>query len=150
MSASGKWRNSARPAVFAIAGTGIGLALADAAPALASYTASLHHHPGATGSGQAVAAQEPGGWSIQMNTRHLEPLPSDEFYECVYLGPGNRPGHPEEIPDGTFTVGASGSASVQMWTAFGPGTFSKMEVIVGKVGSLAQQGPAVLVDRFPS
>jgi hypothetical protein len=108
------------------------------------------HHPGATGSGQAVAAQEPGGWSIQINARHLEPLPSDEFHECVYLGPGNRPDHPEEIPGGTFTVGASGSARVQMWTDFGPGAFSKMEVIVGKVGSLAQQGPAVLVGKFSS
>jgi hypothetical protein len=71
----------------------IGFTLAQSAPAMA-YTYPLHHQPGETGSGQAVVQQEPGGWSIQMNVKHLRQLPSGQFYECVYAGPHNRPGFP--------------------------------------------------------
>jgi hypothetical protein len=129
-------------AVAAVAAGGIGVAIAEAAPAvLAAYTTSLHHEPGTAGSGQAVASQVDSDWSVQMSVQHLKPLPSGEYYECVWA----RPGHPGDIPGGSFTVGASGSASVQMWTAANPGTFSTMKVVIEKAGSLTQQGTVVLV-----
>ncbi len=136
-------------AVAAVAGAGIGFAVAQAGPALASYTYPLHHEPGATGSGQAVEHQAAGGWSIQMDVEHLKPLPSGEFYECVYAGPDNRPGHPQLIPGGTFTVNASGSASAQMWSAANPDDFPTMEIIIGRAGSLSQQGTVVLTGTAP-
>jgi len=133
-------------AVAVVAAGGIGIAVAEAAPAvLAAYTTSLHHEPGTTGSAQAVTTQVASDWSVQMNVQHLKPLPSGEFYECVWARPGSRPGHPEEIPGGTFTVGAGGSASVQMWTAANPDTFPTMKVVIEKAGSLTQQGTVVLV-----
>jgi Putative zinc-finger len=135
---------SAAAAVVVAAAAGIGFVLAQP-PALASYTTSLSHKPGTTGSGQAVASQVPGGWSIQMNVEHLKRLGSNQFYECVYAGPDNRPGHPQLIPGGTFTVDASGSASVHMWSAANPYQFPTMEIVIEQAGSLAQQGKVVLV-----
>jgi hypothetical protein len=129
-------------AVAVVAAGGIGIAVAEAAPAvLAAYTTSLHHLAGTTGSAQAVTTQVASDWSVQMNVQHLKQLPSDEYYECVWA----RPGHPGGIPGGTFTVGASGRASVQMWTAANPDTFPTMKVVIEKVGDLTQQGTVVLV-----
>ena len=116
-----------------------------AGSASAAYTFPLHHQPGQAGSGRAVAQQAPGGWSIQVNVEHLKRLPSGEFYECVYAGPGNRPGHPQLVPGGTFTVDASGNASVHMWSAANPYRFPIMEIAIEHVGGLAQRGTVVLV-----
>jgi len=134
---------SAAAAVVVVAAAAIGFSLARSSPAEA-YTIALHSEPGQTGSGQAVASRSAGGWSIQMNVEHLSRLRPGQFYECVYTGPGNRPGHPELIAAGTFTVDASGSAGVHMWSAANLDTFPTMEITVGQPGSLAP-GPVVLV-----
>jgi hypothetical protein len=42
------------------------------------------------------------------------------FYEGWYAGPGSRPGHPQLIAAGTFTVGPAATATVQMWSAADP------------------------------
>lgn len=137
---------AAAAAVVAVAAAGIGFSLAQSTAALA-FTIPLHHEPGKTGSGQAVAHQAPGGWSIQMNVEHLKPLRSNQFYECLYAGPDSLRGHPQLIPAGTFTVNASGSASVHMWSAANPRKFPTMEIAIEQVGSLAQQGTVVLAGR---
>lgn len=80
---------AAAAAVVAVAAAGIGFSLAQSTAALA-FTIPLHHEPGKTGSGQAVAHQAPGGWSIQMNVEHLRPLRSNQFYECLYAGPDKQ------------------------------------------------------------
>jgi hypothetical protein len=136
-------------AAVVVAGSGIGFALSQGAPA-PGYSLALHHEPGATGSAQAVETTASAGWSIQMTVADLKPLPSDEFYECLYAGPGNRPGHPELIPGGSFNVDASGSASVRMWTAANPDKFPTMEIAIERVGSLDQQGTVVLTGAVPS
>jgi hypothetical protein len=139
----------AAAAVLVLAAAGIGFTVAQSAPAQA-YTISLRHEPGATGSGQAVEHQAAAGWSIQMNVEHLGPLRPGQFYECVYAGPDNRPGHPQLVPGGSFTVDASGSASVQMWSAANPDYFPTMEIIIGQAGSLTQQGTVVLAGTIAS
>lgn len=137
---------TAAAAVVAVAAAGIGFTLAQSAPALA-YTIPLHHEPGGTGSGQAVVRRAAGGWSVQMNVEHLKRLRPGQFYECVYAGRASRPGHPQLIPGGTFTVDASGSASAHMWSAADPYKFPTMEIAIEHVGSLAQQGTVVLVGK---
>ena len=141
-------RAATAAAVAVVAAAGLGFALTEAAaPVLEAYTTSLHHGLGAAGSGQAVASPEQGGWSVAMTASHLEQLPSDEYYQCLYLGPGNRPGHPDVIAGGSFTVGAGGSASIQMWTAANPAVFPTMEVVVEKLGIPADQGTVVLAGK---
>jgi hypothetical protein len=43
-------------------------------------------------SGRAVATQTGSGWSIQFTVAHLADLGRGRFYECWWVGPGNRPG----------------------------------------------------------
>jgi len=115
-----------------------------AAPALA-FTIPLHATTyGGAATGSAVAHHTADGWSIQLTVSHLKPLPSGQFYECWYAGPGNRPGHPDLITAGTFTVTASGSASVQMWSAADPSSFPDMQITAEQPGDAGQHGQIIL------
>lgn len=87
------------------------------APVLAQTVIPLHAAAGSAASGQATARHTQYGWSIHLTVNHLPPLGPGQFYECWYAGPGNRPGHPKLITAGTFKVGPSGTASVNMWSA---------------------------------
>jgi anti-sigma-K factor RskA len=133
---------AAAAAVVAVAAAGIGFTLAQAAPALAD-TISLHHEAGQTGSGQAVMRQTADGWSIQMSVSHLQRLPSGQYYECLWVGPGNQ-----MISAGTFTVDASGSASVQMWSDANPDNLPTVEVVIKQADRPVQQGTAVLTGKY--
>ena len=136
-------RLSAAAAVIIAAVAAITLTLGQAAPALA-FTIPLHAQNGATATGQAIARHTSDGWSIQMTVRGLKPLPSGDFYECWYAGPANRPGHPDLITAGTFVVGKSGTATVQMWSAANPATFPTMEITAEQPGNAAQHGQVLL------
>jgi anti-sigma-K factor RskA len=136
-------RLSAAAAVIVAAAVAITLTLGQAAPALA-FTIPLHAENGATATGQAVAHHTSDGWSIQLTVRNLKPLPSGKFYECWYASPANRPGHPDLITAGTFVVGASGTATVQMWSAANPATFPIMEITAEQPGNATQHGQVLL------
>ena len=133
---------AAAVAVIAV-GTGIALSLAQATPALA-FTIPLHAQHGGAASGQAVAHHTAAGWSIKLTVQHLKPLPSGAFYECWYAGHDNRPGHPDLITAGTFTIGPDGSASVQMWSAADPRGFPTMQITAEQPGDAAQHGQVIL------
>lgn len=130
-------------AVVIAAAVGAGLALSRPAPAEA-YTLALHSQPGQAASGQAVATQTDSGWSIQLIVAHLADLGKGGFYECWWIGPGNRPGHPVLISAGTFIVGPSGSATAHMWTAADPETFTAMQITAETTASTGQPGHLVL------
>ncbi len=139
---------SAAAVVIIAAVTAIAVSLAQAAPALA-VTIPLHPAHGSpsyvsSASGQAVAHHTADGWSIQLTVDHLKQLSSGYFYECWYAGPGNRPGHPDLITAGTFTVGPGGSATVQMWSAADPRTFPVMQITIERAGDAAQHGQVLL------
>jgi Anti-sigma-K factor rskA/Putative zinc-finger len=137
------------------AGTVTAVSLTQATPALA-FTIPLHPASASTvqgpaspswarrASGQASAHHTANGWSIQLTVDHLKQLPSGYFYECWYAGPGNRPGHPDLITAGTFNVGPSGNATVQMWSAADPRTFPVMEITIEQPGDGAQHGQVLL------
>ena len=99
--------------------------------------------PGLAASGQAVVRQTGSGWSVQLTVSHLADLGPDRFYECWWVGPGNRPGHPVLVTAGSFTVGRSGTATVQMWTAADPDTFSTVQITAGTSASTSE-GQVVL------
>jgi hypothetical protein len=105
-----------------------------------SFTIPLHRAAGQAASGQAVAHRTGNGWSIQLTARHLRDLGVGRFYECWYADPGSRPGHPQLITAGTFTVGPSGTATVQMWSAADPRTFHTMQITAETAGDGSHRG----------
>ena len=58
--------------------------------------------------------------------------------------PGQRPGHPQLITAGTFTVSRSGTATVQMWSAADPRTFPTMQITAETSGDGSQHGQIIL------
>ncbi len=110
------------------------------APPLAA-TISLHALHGQTGSGNAAARHTVGGWSIQLIVQHLPKLRPGQFYECWYVGPNNRPGHPELITAGTFV---SSNATLHMWSAADPAKFKIMQITLEQPGDASQRGPVIL------
>jgi anti-sigma-K factor RskA len=123
--------------VVIAAAIGTGLALTRPSPA-ETYTIALRSRPGLAASGQAVVRQAGSGWSIQLTVAHLADLGPGRFYGCWWIGPGNRPGHPVLVSAGSFTVGASGTAKVQMWTAANPDTYPTMEIAAGTPASTGE------------
>ena len=134
---------AAAAAVIIATVTGIALTTARPAPALA-FDIPLHASHGGPASGEAVARQTSGGWSIQLTVHDLKPLGSGRFYECWYAGSGNQPGRPDLITAGTFTVGPSGTATVQMWSAADPRTFPTMQITAEQAGNAGQHGQVIL------
>ena len=127
--------------IAVVAGVTVGLS-SGSSPALA-FSIPLRAPSGAA-TGQAIAQQTSDGWSIQLTVANLASLPAGSFYECWYAGSANGPGHPDLITAGTFTVDASGGASVHMWSAADPRTFSTMEITAEQPGDAAQHGTVVL------
>jgi len=122
---------------------GAGLALSRTPPTEA-YTLALHSQSAQHASGQAVATHTNSGWSIQLTVDHLTDLGKGGFYQCWWVGPDNRPGHPDLISAGTFTVGPSGSATAHMWTAANPETYKGMEITAETTAGTGQPGHVVL------
>jgi anti-sigma-K factor RskA len=144
-----RWRNwnvrmLALAAAVLVIATAIGTVLALSRSSHAeTYTIALRSRPGLASSGQAVARQTGNGWSVQLTVSHLADLGPDRFYECWWVGPGSRPGHPVLVSAGSFTIGPSGAATVQMWTAANPDTFSTMQITAGTPASTGE-GQVVL------
>ena len=109
-----------------------------------AFTISLHPHHGTTASGQAVAHQTDDGWSIALTVHGMPKLRTGQFYECWYVRAGNRPGHPDLVTAGTFTVDPAGSAAVQMWSEADPRAFPTMEITIEVAGDGAQHGRVLL------
>ncbi len=131
-------------AAVMVIGVGVAVWVSRPAPTTLAFTFPLHAAYGVTASGQAHAHQAQNGWSIQLTVHGLKDLGSGRFYECWYAGPGNRPGHPDLIAAGTFTVGRSGSATVQMWSAADPRSFPAMQITPEQPGDAGQHGQVIL------
>ena len=130
-------------AVVIAAAVGAGLALSRT-PSGEAYTMALRSQSAQHASGQAVVTHTDSGWSIQLTVDHLPDLGKGGFYECWWVGPGNRPGHPVLISAGTFTVGPSGSATAHMWTAANPETYKAMQITTETTAGTGQPGHLVL------
>jgi anti-sigma-K factor RskA len=130
-------------ALVIVAGVGAGLVLSRPPPA-ETYTLALHTPATEHVSGQAVVVHTDSGWSVQLTVAHLTDLGPGKFYECWWVGPGNRPGKPVWISAGTFIVGPSGSVTAHMWTAADPDAFKTMEITAETTAGTGQPGQVVL------
>jgi len=130
-------------AVIVAAGLSLGLLLSGGTPA-GSYALVLHSGPGLSASASGTVRQTASGWSVQLTALHLRALGSGQFYQCWWVGSGNRPGHPRLVSAGTFTVGTSGTATVQMSTAADPDDFSRVEITLDSAAQPGQPGRVVL------
>jgi hypothetical protein len=129
--------------VIIAAGTSIGLLLSGGTPA-ETYALALHSGTGLAASASGTLRQADSGWSVQLTAVHLpEPGPG-QFYQCWWVGPGNRPGNPLLVSAGTFTGGAAGTATVQMLTAADPDDFSTVEITLDSAARPGQPGRVVL------
>ena len=145
----GRWRGLnvrmlalAAGVVIAVS-VGAGLALSRTPPA-ETYTLALHSQSAPLASGKAVATHTDSGWSVQLTVAHLADLGKGGFYECWWVGQGNRPGHPDLISAGTFVVGPSGSATAHMWTAADPDMYKAMQITAQTTAGTGQPGQVVL------
>ena len=111
-----------------------------AAPAVAASFV-LRPQPGQTGSATATAYDIHGGYKFQLTAKDLPKLGPGQFFECWYVGPNNRSGHPQLITGGTFSTS---NGTFTMWTAADPGTFRVMQVTEEQAGAGSQQGKVIL------
>ena len=130
-------------ALVIVVSVGAGLALSRTPPA-AAYTVALHSPSAQHASGQVDVTDTDSGWSIQLTVDHVADLGKGGFYECWWVGPDNRPGHPDLISAGTFIVGPSGHATAHMWTAANPETYKAMQITAEPTAGTGQPGPVVL------
>jgi hypothetical protein len=140
------WASPLYAAVAAAAVTAavfIGSTLIHSSPAVAA-TVSLSARPGYAGSGTAIARAAQGGFEISLTVKDLPASGPGQFYECWYAGPGNRPGHPELITAGTFTVTSGGSHTFSMWSAANPASFKVMQITLEQPGDAGQHGKVIL------
>lgn len=107
----------------------------------------LHSPSGGPAAGRAVVTHQAGGWSIRLSVHGLRPPGPGLFYECWYAGPGNRPGHPQLITAGTFTVGRDGHGSFTMSSAADPHIFSTMQITAEHPGDARQRGQIILTGQ---
>jgi anti-sigma-K factor RskA len=121
-------------AIVIAAATGVGLGLSHSSSGSGeTYTVAFHTVAGQVGTGHAVVTEADNGigWSVELSVAHLADLGPGKFYECWWLGPDNRPGHPDLIEAGTFTVGSSGSATLPLASAANPDDFPAIEITTG-------------------
>jgi len=129
--------------IVAAAGTTIGLLLSGGTAAQ-TYALAMHPGRGFSASGSGTIRQVGRNWSLQLTADHLPEPGSGHFYQCWWFGAGNRPGHPSRVSAGTFTVGPSGTASVQMSTAANPDEFPEVEITLDSATQPGQPGQVVL------
>jgi hypothetical protein len=133
------------PAAAAVVAAAVGITISMAQPTSAlTFSFSLHAPYSGAATANVTAQQAAGGWSIRLTAAHLAPLPAGSFYECWYAGPDNRPGQPDLITAGTFTVDSRGDATVQMWSAADPRRFPIMQITTQRPGDATQDGPIIL------
>jgi anti-sigma-K factor RskA len=146
---NGRWRNwstrmlALAAAVVVAAGVSIGLLLSGGSSA-ETYALALHSETGSSASASGTMRQADSGWSVKLTAVHLPAPGPGQFYQCWWVGAGNGPGHPSLVSAGTFTVGRSGTASVQMSTVANPDHFSEVEITLDSAARPGQPGRVVL------
>lgn len=131
-------------------GTGQAAGQAVAHPVNGDWSIQLHPVAGQAAGGQAVAHEANGGWSVQLTVHRLPDLGPGRFYECWWANSDSRPGHPDLITAGTFTVGRSGSAVLQMWSAAAPHNYPVMQITTETAGDGGQHGQVILTGTATS
>jgi anti-sigma-K factor RskA len=95
--------------------------------------------------GSAYVRQMVSGTRVRLELTRLTPNRSGTYYECWYIGERDRPGHPDRVSAGSFSVGADGTANVTMLTAARFERYPRMAVTLEPAdGNPSANGPEVL------
>ena len=140
-----RWIGAAAAALLLVAAASVGFVLLGGDGGGTTTVALVAADVG-TGSGSAVVKQLAQGREVRLSVSGLPPNPPGTYYECWFVGPGDTEQQPNRVSAGTFTVGAGGSATVQMISAADPARFPKMGVTLEPDdGNPARTGPKYLV-----
>jgi anti-sigma-K factor RskA len=78
---------------------------------------ALTAQPGVAGRATVELRPVDDGVAVDMEVSGLAPNQPGTVYECWFVGPGDSLERPNRVSAGTFTVGASGRASLRMHSA---------------------------------
>ena len=107
----GRWL-AAAAAVAVLAAASVGVLIRTTSPSPRTVSIALTAPDGGGATGRAVGHDTPAGWSVTMSVHGLPPVPEGHgHYECWYVAPDDRPGHPDRVSAGSFEVGPDGSAT---------------------------------------
>jgi anti-sigma-K factor RskA len=101
---------------------------------------------GQTGRATAELRRSGDGVAIDMEVSGLAPNPPGSVYECWFVGQGDTLEQPNRVSAGTFTIGASGRASLRMHSAADLRRFPVMGVTLETDGGKPERtGNKILV-----
>jgi hypothetical protein len=107
---------------------------------------ALAAQPGVSGRATAELRRVDDGVAIDMEVSGLAPNPPGSVYECWFVGPGDTLEQPNRVSAGTFTIGASGRASLRMHSAADLRRFPVMGVTLETDGARPERtGKKILV-----
>ncbi len=84
--------------------------------------------PAGAAEGELSVARLGSGREISIETDSLPILPTGEYYELWFVGPGDSPENPNRISAGTFHPDESGLTDVELHAAVDPAKLPRIEV----------------------
>ena len=84
--------------------------------------------PNGEGDGDVLVNLLGTGRQVDLESSSLPILPTGEYYELWFVGPGDRPDHPNRISAGTFHPDERGDANVVLHAAVDPSKYPLIEV----------------------
>jgi len=107
---------------------------------------ALAAQQGQTGRATAELRRVDDGVAIDMEVSGMAPNPPGSVYECWFVGQGDNLEQPNRVSAGTFTIGASGRASLRMHSAADLRRFPVMGVTLETDGGRPERtGEKILV-----
>ncbi len=107
---------------------------------------ALAAQQGQTGRATAELRRVDDGVAIDMEVSGMAPNPPGSVYECWFVGQGDTLEQPNRVSAGTFTIGASGRASLRMHSAADLRRFPVMGVTLETDGGRPERtGEKILV-----
>lgn len=107
---------------------------------------ALAAQQGQTGRATAELRRVDDGVAIDMEVSGMAPNPPGSVYECWFVGQGDTLEQPNRVSAGTFTIGASGRASLRMHSAADLRHFPVMGVTLETDGGRPERtGKKILV-----
>jgi hypothetical protein len=141
-----RWLAAAAAAIVLLVGVGVASTTLPGDSQQAPQVISLVDAGSGNASGTADVRVTEAGAVVDLHVSDLPPSPPGTLYECWFVGPGDTGERPNRVSAGTFLVGSSGSANVQMIAAADLSKFPKMGVTAEPAdGNPQRTGPKVLI-----
>jgi Anti-sigma-K factor rskA len=84
--------------------------------------------PAGSAEGDVVVELLGTGRQVSFKSSSLPVLPTGEYYELWFVGPGDRPGQPNRISAGTFHPDEAGNSDALLHAAVDPAKYPRVEV----------------------